>query len=97
MMALASGNLEKQPFSEEVVEKMRTLMADRVGVPEAERGVASGQCFRLGILSRLLRALDDPDWKFVGDVASGFLWASAWCCREPQLFTAPSGSSTMPR
>ena len=71
MMALASGKLEKQPFSEEVVEKTRAFVADQVGVPEAERGVASGQCFRLGILSQLLRALDGPGWKFVGEVASG--------------------------
>ena len=37
MMALASGKLDKQPLSEEAVEKMRTFIADQVGVPEAER------------------------------------------------------------
>ena len=89
MMALAAGKLEKPPFEESVIAEMRSFIADQAGVPEAERGVADGQSFHLGILSKLLQVLKDPDWRCVGEAAAGVpLGVDVEMPRTPAVFEA---------
>ena len=71
MIRLAAGEFADDPFPEEFYGRIRDLVADEFGMEAIDYEVAERQCFRLRMLSKVLRAFGDPDWEFVIGLESG--------------------------
>ena len=71
MFKVAAGRIQTPPFGREALEGVRKVIGEFFEVPEADRGVAPGQCMRLGFLARMLEVFDDPDFKFIKELENG--------------------------
>ncbi|CAE7363410.1 unnamed protein product, partial [Symbiodinium sp. CCMP2456] len=70
--ALATGRMQASPFSREVVQRVRTQLANLLPDPEAALRMPPGQPFMLHLLSQSLEVLGDPDFKILDHGTESF-------------------------
>ena len=71
MVRVMTGKKVKSPFDVQLLARARQAIMDFFGIPDSVGDVAEGQCFRLGSIGAVLRALGDPDASFIEDLAGG--------------------------
>ena len=87
VLRLAAGRFKVDPFSDEAKEEVRTIVKDRIGIPDERCTVPENQPFRLGMVRDLLRAAGDPDWAFFDDLVDGVaLGVDETMPRTPAVF-----------
>ena len=65
------------PFPDCHLAQMREWIADRPSLRPEQCEVNEGQVMRLGMLSAVLKKLQDPDWRFIEETGTG---ESTWSC-----------------
>merc|ERR1712051_114004 len=71
MLKLAAGRFEQSPFDPEAVDGLTEKLRELLGLEVQACGIARAQPLRLGMVGALLRAFDDPDWEFFGQLSEG--------------------------
>ena len=67
--------------------KLREWIANRLSLRPEQCEVVEGQVMRLGMLSTVLKELQDPDWRFVEEIGSGVkLGVDVELPRTPSVF-----------
>ncbi|CAE7391700.1 unnamed protein product, partial [Symbiodinium sp. CCMP2456] len=70
--ALATGRMKASPFGQEVVQRVRTKLANLLPDPEAALRMPPGQPFMLHLLSQSLEVLGDPDFRILDHGTESF-------------------------
>ena len=68
---MAAGRFENAPFPTKQLDELREWLVDHLDLDKGDLRIAPGQAMRLKLISELLRAFDDPDWKFIADLEEG--------------------------
>ena len=63
-LRLAAKQVTENPFDDAFLDQGRVLLQDVFGLNGCDFEVAPRQCFRLGALSKVLKAYGDPDWMY---------------------------------
>ena len=71
MIKLAAGEFDSEPFSDTFYEGIRGMIAKEFGLERDDWHVAERQCFRLRMISKVLKAFGDPDWQFAREIEDG--------------------------
>ena len=87
MLKLAAGKFQTLPFDEALLQKLRQDIALILGISEEAAEPHEKQVIRFGLIGELLRAMEDPDWKFVSSLRFGTpLGVDEDLPRTPEVF-----------
>ena len=70
MVKLSLGRVSGPPFPEHCLTETREWIANRLRLKPDQCGVDEGQLMHLGMLSAILKELQDHDWRFVEEIGS---------------------------
>ena len=71
ILKLAAGRFEHPPFPTKHLDELRGWLVDHLDLDKGDLRIASGQAMHLKLISELLRAFGDPDWKYIADLEEG--------------------------
>jgi len=87
VLRLSAGRFSDTPFDEGLMERARLAVAESLGGGADLLAVASGQCFCLDLIARLLKTAGDPDWAFYEQLREGLpLGVDTVMDRTPLVF-----------
>ena len=87
MVKLSIGRMSGPPFPDRRLAWIREWIANRLSLRPEQCGVDECQVMRLGMLSAVLKELQDPGWEFVEEIGSGVkLGVDVELPRTPAMF-----------